>query len=81
MEYAATVPRVVELLEEATQAIAGTIEPDCDLRTLDGWDSMGMVMFMGLSNEHLRVELTVHELRSAATPLDLVRKIEEKRGR
>jgi acyl carrier protein len=81
MGGSATVQQVAELLEEATQAIAGTIAPECDLRTLDGWDSMGMVMFMGLLNERMHVELTVHELRASATPLELLRKIEEKRTR
>jgi acyl carrier protein len=76
-----TVDLVVELLEEATQAVAGTIAPDCELPTLDGWDSMGMVMFMGLLNERTQVEMTVHELRAAASPVDLARKIEEKRSR
>lgn len=71
---------VITLLEEATQSLPGTIELDCDLRTLDGWDSMGMVMFMGLLNERAGAELTVHELRSCETPRELARKIAEKRG-
>lgn len=69
---------VMQILEEATQSLPGTVERDCDLRTLDGWDSMGMVMFMGLLDERAGVELTVHELRACETPRSLARKVAEK---
>lgn len=67
---------VVLLLEEATQALPGTLAADSELAGVDGWDSMGMVVFMGLVKERVGVELRVHELGACADAraiLELVR--------
>ena len=57
---------VAKLIEEATQSLPGAVGADTQLGALDGWDSMGMVVFMGLVREQSGVELTVHELRACA---------------
>jgi acyl carrier protein len=66
---------LVALLEEATQALPGAIAADTELAGVDGWDSMGMVVFMGLVKERTGIELRVHELGACADAravLDLV---------
>jgi acyl carrier protein len=63
--------RTLRLLEEATQAPEGSLGPERVLRDLDGWDSMGMVMFIGLVKERFGFELSVHDLRRCDTVGDL----------
>lgn len=72
--------RIVELLEEATQAPEGTLTQDLVLKDMEGWDSMGMVMFIGLVQQYLSVELSVHDLRESATVAELAARILEKAG-
>ena len=68
--------RALELLEEATQAEAGDTPQGQVLKEMEGWDSMGMVLFIGLVTEHLGVELSVHDLRESATAADLCGRVE-----
>lgn len=63
--------RILDLLEEATQAPERTLTPELVLKDVEGWDSMGMVMFIGLVQQELAVELSVHDLRESATVADL----------
>ncbi len=63
--------KVRAMLEESTQAAAGSLESSQVLKELDGWDSLGVVMFIGLVLEQLSVELSVHELRDCARIADL----------
>ena len=63
--------RVLAFIEEATQAEPGSLERDSLLTALAGWDSMGMVMFMGLVLETFEVELSVFDLRECTTPAEL----------
>lgn len=67
----------MEMLEEATQADEGAISEDQELKDMEGWDSMGIVFFMGLVQEHLNVELSVHDLRETTSAGDLCARIEE----
>jgi acyl carrier protein len=69
---------VVDLLEEATQALAGSIPLDARLEHVNGWDSMGMVMFMGLVRDRSGIELSVHDLKGCATPAELALAIAER---
>ena len=62
---------VRRLLEEATQADPGTLVSSTELKEHEGWDSLGAVMFIGLVQEHLGVELSVGDLRACATVADL----------
>jgi len=56
------------LIEEAVQALPGRVAPDTDLGTLDGWDSMGLVIFIELVQSRTGVELAVHDLRACSRP-------------
>lgn len=58
---------VARMVEEATQSVAGTVLADMELGRLDGWDSMGLVIFVELTRERAGVELAVHDLRACAT--------------
>ncbi len=71
---------VARMVEEATQSVAGSVEPDVELGTLDGWDSMGLVIFVELVRERVAVELAVHDLRACATCADVRDLIERQRG-
>lgn len=62
---------VIATLEEATQSLPGAIAAETDLSGLDGWDSMGMVMFMGIVAEEHEVELSVHDLRTCTRASEL----------
>lgn len=60
------------LIEEAVQALPGSVAPDTDLGTLDGWDSMGLVIFIELVQTKTGVELAVHDLRACSRPPEVV---------
>jgi acyl carrier protein len=64
------------LIEEAVQALPGRVAPDTNLGTLDGWDSMGLVIFIELVQSRTGVELAVHDLRACATPPEVAALIE-----
>jgi acyl carrier protein len=68
----------MELLEEATQSPEGSLESAHALEAVDGWDSMGAVMFLGLVREHFELELSVYDLRDCATIGELTGRIERK---
>ncbi len=67
MADALTPDEVVPLLEEATQSVPGKLSGVDALTGISGWDSMGMVMFMGLVRDRTGTELTVQELRTCET--------------
>ena len=67
---------ILPLLEEATQAAPESIALQQALPDLEGWDSMGMVMFIGLVKMRRGVELTVHQLRDCAAVEDLQRLVD-----
>lgn len=69
---------VLVFLEEATQALPGSVQAPTRLLDLSGWDSMGMVMFMGLVRDKCGVELSVYDLRECANAADLARAIERR---
>jgi acyl carrier protein len=63
--------RVREMLEEATQAEPGSLSSAQVLKELEGWDSLGVVMFIGLVLEHFALEISVHEIRDCVTVAEL----------
>ncbi len=63
---------VLAYIEEATQSEEGSLPGDVQLKAIVGWDSMGMVWFMSLVEEHHGVELSVFDLRDCETPGDLL---------
>lgn len=69
---------VIELLEEATLSDPGTFPVSTPLHEVEGWDSMGMVMFISLVTERFRVELTAHDLRECGTADELQQRIAER---
>ncbi|MCA9494375.1 MAG: acyl carrier protein, partial [Myxococcales bacterium] len=54
--------RVVELMERAIQADPGTLQPTTRFTDLEGWDSMGMVDFLGSLYDELGVALSIDDL-------------------
>lgn len=54
------------ILEETTQSLPGTIDEDTDLGGLDGWDSMGIVIFIDAIQARAGIELAVHDLRACS---------------
>ncbi len=69
--------QVVAMIEEATQAIPGSVATDCRLGDLSGWDSMGLVIFIELVQNETGAQLAVHELRACASPAELVTLIDK----
>jgi acyl carrier protein len=65
------------LIEEAVQGLPGSVGPDTDLGSLDGWDSMGLVIFIELVQTKTGVELAVHDLRACTRPPEVAALIEE----
>ena len=59
---------VSAMIEEAIQAVPGSVEVTTQLGNLDGWDSMGLVIFIELVQDRTGAELAVHDLRACATP-------------
>ena len=59
----ASYAELAPLLEEATQSEQGSVGEATVLLDLEGWDSMGMVMFIAWVEERFGVELSVHDLR------------------
>ena len=68
---------VLELLEEATLSDPGALDVDESLYEVEGWDSMGMVMFISLVGDRFGVQLTVHDLRDCSTAAALADRIRE----
>jgi hypothetical protein len=57
---------VTAMIEEATQALPGSVSAATDLGSLDGWDSMGLVIFIELVQSRTGTELAVHDLRACS---------------
>ncbi|MEO0651026.1 MAG: acyl carrier protein [Planctomycetota bacterium] len=72
--------RTLALLDEATQSANPTLDVDQVLRDLDGWDSMGMVMFIGLVKRAHGVDLSVHDLHDSRTVSDLIGLVRTRAG-
>ena len=73
-----TVAWVVELIEESTQSIPGTIVETTDLEAMDEWDSLSMVMFISLVDEEVGVELDADDIQAGGTPLKLLAAIADR---
>ena len=62
---------VIEMLEESIQALPGSAA-NTPLGDLDGWDSMGMVIFVELVAQKTRAKIAVHEVRACTSVDELV---------
>jgi acyl carrier protein len=76
-----TLAKVIELVEEASQSLPGTVHEHTELGTDGVWDSLSMVMFMGLVEEEIGIELTAEDMESSLTPRDLTDAIARRTGR
>lgn len=68
-------PRVFALIEEATQAARGTVTAATSLAELDGWDSMGVVHFLGELSDRLNVQLSADDVEACGTAGDLALRV------
>ena len=64
--------QIIALLEESIQAQPGSLSPTGTLADLNGWDSMGMVTFVGEAFDRVQIELGVDDLQACVTVADLV---------
>lgn len=71
---------IAALLEEATMSDEGAIAPEASLPDMEGWDSMGMVMFISLVTEKYGVELSAHDIRECTTAEALAERVAELLG-
>ena len=71
MTRAVDVDEIVELIEEATLSLPGSLAPDTDLAGVKGLDSMGLVSFLGLVRDVIGVEIAPKELVRCRTPRDV----------
>ena len=62
---------VVAMLEESIQALPGSAA-STPLGDLDGWDSMGMVIFVELVAKKTSAKIAVHEVRACTSVDELV---------
>jgi acyl carrier protein len=67
---------IASMIEEAIQAVPGTVDESTNLGSLTGWDSMGLVIFIELTQERAGKALAVHDLRACANCADVLRAIE-----
>lgn len=58
-------------LEDATQSLPGSIRPETELKTLEGWDSLAFVSFIAAVQDRFGVDLTAEDLLSSQTVADL----------
>ena len=62
----------IALLEEATESDEGTVSEETSLEELEVWDSLAIVSFIALVDEHLEVTLSPDKLANAKTVQDLI---------
>jgi acyl carrier protein len=62
----------LEMLEPEFDDVApGTIHPDTEFRTLNGWSSMMSLIVISKINKHYKVNISAQELADAKTIVDL----------
>lgn len=70
--------RLITDIEDATQSLPGLFGPDAVLETVEGWDSLGMALFIGIVAERTGVELAIEDLQECTTVRDLQAMLERK---
>ena len=65
------------IIEETTQSLPGSVTAETDLAALDGWDSMGVVLFIDEIQSRAGVEVAVHDLRACSRSTDLLNLIQD----
>ena len=71
-----TIEQLNAMIEEATQALPDTVTSATDLGSLDGWDSMGLVIFIDLVQTQVGIEIAVHDLRACSHSHEVLAMIE-----
>jgi acyl carrier protein len=75
------VPQIARILEEAAAAPSGSVVGATRLTTLDGWDSMGVVFFVGEALVHWPgIRLSAAEVDLAITVDDLAVMVRKQLG-
>jgi acyl carrier protein len=59
-------------LDELLELPAGTLKGDEKLEELEHWDSLAMVSFMTLVDEHFKIKLSPRQFVNCATVNDLL---------
>lgn len=62
----------LELLDELFELPAGTLKGTERLEDLEGWNSLGMMSFIALANEHFGVTLSPRQFLNCETVDDLI---------
>jgi acyl carrier protein len=60
------------LLDDMTEAKPGTLTGAEDLRHVVGWDSMAVIRFIALVDEHFHVSLAADQIARCKTVGDLI---------
>ncbi|MDB4986304.1 MAG: hypothetical protein JWN04_1482 [Myxococcaceae bacterium] len=63
----------LNLLDELIEAKPGTIHGDETLKDLEGWDSLALVGFIAVVDQHFRVPLSAAKLQSCVSVSDLIK--------
>jgi acyl carrier protein len=64
--------KIIELIEEIMEVDEGTIRGGEVLESLDGWDSLKVVMFIATVDENYNITLSPQKIADANTIGDLV---------
>jgi acyl carrier protein len=62
----------ISLLEEASESDENSLSEETLLEELESWDSLAIVSFIALVDEHLEVTLSPDKLANAKTVQDLI---------
>jgi acyl carrier protein len=65
----------LELIEEALGSPKGSVHLEDSLEGLEGWDSMGVLAVISISDEHLGIFMDVDVFEEASTVEDLARAV------
>lgn len=62
----------LHLLDEIIEAPPGTLQGEETLSTIEGWDSLAVVGFIAVVDQHFRVTLSASKLSACKTVPDLI---------
>jgi acyl carrier protein len=62
----------LNLLDEIIEAPKGTVKGTEKLKDIEGWDSLAIVSYIAVVNEHFGVTLSASQLKQAGSIEDLI---------
>jgi acyl carrier protein len=68
----------LQLIDEVIEAEPGTVKGDERLEDLGGWDSLAVVSFIAVVNQHFGITLSPEKIRAARNVGDLLAFIENR---